>query len=362
MMCILILTSTLLRAQVYFPSCWDGVNKDSADHKSHMSYPINGGYDHGSCPSTHPVRLISLFFEVIYSTSQFDSKWWSNTQHPFVFAMGDTTGYGFHGDFVNGWDVDTLQRAADTCTNDSGNISDCPVFNNGLYGNDDCQACRLPTQIQETITGNLTALPGCNPVSSGPQDATPGACDAARVAAPQIGMQNNYFTDLTSSQQWSYAGCGKDSYYTRTFTGASKSDAAMTVEMCVAFCKGKGFSLAGLEYGKECYCDNKFATPSNAPQKNVFGACNMPCAGNSAQTCGGPGALSVYKACAGTSGCTNAQIAVNGTLSGSTGGSPAAASSAGPVKVVSSAMSNATKSTVIRKRHFHHHKAHSTQI
>ena len=28
-----------LRAQVFFPSCWDGVNLDSADHKSHMAYP-----------------------------------------------------------------------------------------------------------------------------------------------------------------------------------------------------------------------------------------------------------------------------------------------------------------------------------
>lgn len=28
-----------LRAQVFFPSCWNGVDLDSADHKSHMAYP-----------------------------------------------------------------------------------------------------------------------------------------------------------------------------------------------------------------------------------------------------------------------------------------------------------------------------------
>lgn len=29
-----------VRAQIYFPSCWDGTNLDSPDHKSHMSYPV----------------------------------------------------------------------------------------------------------------------------------------------------------------------------------------------------------------------------------------------------------------------------------------------------------------------------------
>lgn len=88
-----------LRAQIFFPSCWDGINLDSADHKSHMSYPVTGDYNSGSCPSTHPVQLISLFFEILYDTPQFANKWYGGS-HPFVFASGDPTGYGFHGDFV----------------------------------------------------------------------------------------------------------------------------------------------------------------------------------------------------------------------------------------------------------------------
>ncbi|KAH0113179.1 WSC-domain-containing protein, partial [Aureobasidium melanogenum] len=111
-----------LRAQVFFPSCWDGVNLDSADHKSHMSYPVGGSYDSGSCPDSHPVHLISIFYEVNYNTGDFSSQWYGSGQ-PFVFAMGDPTGYGFHGDFINGWDVPTLQSAIDECTNDSGLLS-----------------------------------------------------------------------------------------------------------------------------------------------------------------------------------------------------------------------------------------------
>lgn len=35
-----------------------------------------------------------------------------------VFAFGDEVGYGFHSDFVNGWNTDILQRAVDQCTGD----------------------------------------------------------------------------------------------------------------------------------------------------------------------------------------------------------------------------------------------------
>jgi len=89
-----------LRAQIFFPSCWDGVNLDSPDHMSHMAYPTQYSYDNGPCPASHPVHMISIFYEIIFSTSSFD--WWTppGTSQPFVFSTGDPTGYGFHGDFV----------------------------------------------------------------------------------------------------------------------------------------------------------------------------------------------------------------------------------------------------------------------
>jgi hypothetical protein len=89
-----------LRAQIFFPSCWDGKNLDSTNHMSHMAYPASGAYNNGPCPATHPVQLISLFFEILYDTNQFSNKWYGNS-HPFVFSNGDPTGYGFHGDFVS---------------------------------------------------------------------------------------------------------------------------------------------------------------------------------------------------------------------------------------------------------------------
>lgn len=40
-----------MRAQVFFPSCWNGVDLDSPDHKSHMAFPIDS-FQGGNCPAT----------------------------------------------------------------------------------------------------------------------------------------------------------------------------------------------------------------------------------------------------------------------------------------------------------------------
>lgn len=232
-----------LRAQIYFPSCWDGVNLDSADHKSHMSYPKDTALDNGRCPDSHPVHMISIFYEVIYQTGLFANDWYGSSQ-PFVFAMGDPTGHGFHGDFVNGWDIDTLQAATDDCTNDSGLLSDCSHFS--FFTTQQSQACIIPPSVDEAVTGVLDALPGCNPVTNGPEEAVP----VANCPVTPIGTPETYYTDVTQTLGWEYVGCGTDGT-TRTFTGASQANNNMTVENCVNFCSGKGFTYAGVEYASQ---------------------------------------------------------------------------------------------------------------
>ena len=49
------------RLHIVFPSCWDGVNLDSPDHRSHMAYP-----DGAKCPADHPVKLVRLSLHVQY--------------------------------------------------------------------------------------------------------------------------------------------------------------------------------------------------------------------------------------------------------------------------------------------------------
>ncbi|MEZ7125788.1 DUF1996 domain-containing protein [Nonomuraea sp. AD125B] len=71
------------------PSCWNGVNLDSADHKSHMAYPV-GGY----CPSSHPVAVPMLEFKIAFPASGDLSQ----------ARLASGRGYTWHYDFFNAWD------------------------------------------------------------------------------------------------------------------------------------------------------------------------------------------------------------------------------------------------------------------
>lgn len=59
-----------IRTTITFPTCWDGKNVDSPDHKIHVAYPQSGTFESvGQCPSTHPVRLPQLMYEVMWDVS-----------------------------------------------------------------------------------------------------------------------------------------------------------------------------------------------------------------------------------------------------------------------------------------------------
>ncbi|KAM0321384.1 hypothetical protein ACHAQA_010148 [Verticillium albo-atrum] len=74
-----------LRVQVIFPSCWDGHNLDSPNHKSHVAYPSL--VDNGVCPESHPKRFITLFYEVTFQIDDFKERWYNDTP-PFVYSNG----------------------------------------------------------------------------------------------------------------------------------------------------------------------------------------------------------------------------------------------------------------------------------
>ena len=82
-----------LRAEITFPSCWNGKNGSEGDHMSHMSYPRGGNWMAGPCPSSHPERLPTLFFEAIFLTGKI-----FEAGDELVYSYNDKIGYGFHGD------------------------------------------------------------------------------------------------------------------------------------------------------------------------------------------------------------------------------------------------------------------------
>lgn len=91
-----------LRLHVRFPSCWDGANLDSADHRSHMAYPTR----RGGCPATHPVSVPQITLLIRYPVAGGDGV---------ELASGGV--YSGHADFFNAWDESALERLVDRCLN-----------------------------------------------------------------------------------------------------------------------------------------------------------------------------------------------------------------------------------------------------
>jgi Domain of unknown function (DUF1996)/Domain of unknown function (DUF4124) len=80
-----------------FPNCWDGKNLDSPDHKSHMAYRKSA-----SCPTTHPVSIPDITFNVTYTVNTPGGT--ANWKLASDNYTGGTGGNSLHGDWMNGWD------------------------------------------------------------------------------------------------------------------------------------------------------------------------------------------------------------------------------------------------------------------
>ncbi len=114
---------------------------------------------------------------------------------PFVsikhLILTPNSGYGFHGDFLMGWDEKFLQDAVNTCTSASGLIGDCPLFtiqDSSVYGS--CNIT-LPAAIEnENVVSGMTALPGDGVIAYGPGYAdgeAAGASPTTAAAKPTLG-------------------------------------------------------------------------------------------------------------------------------------------------------------------------------
>ncbi|KAK0671589.1 hypothetical protein QBC41DRAFT_385671 [Cercophora samala] len=149
-----------IRSNVLYPTCWDGKNLDTPNHKDHVAYPTSGPSNFlstGNCPASHPVKIPQLMLEIVWDTTKFNNKaeWPADGSQPFVLSTGDKTGYGQHGDYVFGWKGDALQRAMDangcfsaTCGNQKS--QDIATANR----------CQIQKTVREDVDGWFDKLPG----------------------------------------------------------------------------------------------------------------------------------------------------------------------------------------------------------
>ncbi|MFG2591139.1 DUF1996 domain-containing protein [Streptomyces sp. NPDC048438] len=96
---------TQLNLRMQAPSCWDGKNLDTPDHKAHMAYPTVMGANQDVCPASHPVALPMIEFKMAWPVNGDMSK----------VRLASGTGHSFHYDFFNAWDDATLDAMVDHC-------------------------------------------------------------------------------------------------------------------------------------------------------------------------------------------------------------------------------------------------------
>jgi hypothetical protein len=92
---------TMLRLHVRFPSCWDGHSLDSADHKSHMAYPVAN-----RCPAGYPVAVPAI--ELIFRYA---------IQGGSDVSLASGGQFSAHGDFFNAWQQPVLRHFVNGCLN-----------------------------------------------------------------------------------------------------------------------------------------------------------------------------------------------------------------------------------------------------
>ncbi len=118
-----------VRLTVIFPQCWDGVNLDAPDHKSHLAFPnYRNQPQWSSCPADHPVAIpeITEHFDYPVTAASAPAHWRLSSD---MYAASSPGGFSAHSDWMNGWDPATMQTFVTQCLNRG---VDCGV---GLLGN-----------------------------------------------------------------------------------------------------------------------------------------------------------------------------------------------------------------------------------
>lgn len=173
--------------KIFTPPCWNGKPMDRANPEAHMSFP-QGCWNCRDCPASHPIRLPGILIESFQwsenANPAFEGLTWPPAgQQQYILANGDTTGYGLHGDFQNGWSTRVLSGMLRKCTNptrDDPIEEGCPFLK--PFTNRTAQAeCQFegmrPDESVGWLNGKavpLTKLPGCNmPWASGKKPACP---------------------------------------------------------------------------------------------------------------------------------------------------------------------------------------------
>jgi hypothetical protein len=104
----------LLGAVIEAPTCWDGKNLDSPNHRDHVAYQsrnqMNG---QTGCPINHPFAIPAFTLGAWYPVHSDPSLWTLSCDA--MLAAGTPPGTCFHADYFEAWDVAVKAMWTENC-------------------------------------------------------------------------------------------------------------------------------------------------------------------------------------------------------------------------------------------------------
>ena len=112
--------SSSVKVQVRFPSCWDGVSLTSPD-QHHMTFPLES-FHASACPSTHPVLLPSIEYNVFFDVPKGadTSAWYLSTDVSTAGGQEVQGGTTMHASWLGAWHRGVLDTWVSGCSNVAG--------------------------------------------------------------------------------------------------------------------------------------------------------------------------------------------------------------------------------------------------
>lgn len=193
----------------------------------------------------------------------------SSAPGPLDAASGPCPGRGFKcPECLNGWFCPPQETPAQVVPCGLG----WPCFhcNSGWF----CATEDIPASTPGPPTPAATASSG------------PGSTSAVPLGIPEP-------KDAGTSLDWGHLGCFQDAI-NRTLVGSKPLDylhGDMSNSTCIEHCKAKGYSFAGTECGKECWCGLSIRDDAVRLPESF---CDTPCQGAESSCCGGSWAVSVF--------------------------------------------------------------------
>jgi hypothetical protein len=120
-------TGARLGAVIASPECWDGVNIDSPNHRSHVAYAGYGNLGYLRCPSTHPYVIPQFTLGAWYTTdANLDrtgntdprtATWHLSSDRTHAGDPMMTPGSSLHADWFGAWDDIIMEKWTSHCIN-----------------------------------------------------------------------------------------------------------------------------------------------------------------------------------------------------------------------------------------------------